>query len=88
MAYPHPFSTNRHPDGSPETPPSASFHLPISPEVLLSLATAPLLFGILATRALANVFQEAGQISEELFRGDRLPILNIPVASSSEEKHD
>lgn len=45
---------------------------------LLSAATVPLLAGLLAQRALAEGLRELGVLSEELFRGDRLPVLHFP----------
>jgi hypothetical protein len=45
--------------------------------ILLSLSTAPFLLALLGSRAITRVLQEAGQASEELFRGDRLPVLKI-----------
>jgi hypothetical protein len=50
-----------------------------SPEVTLmvSLATAPFLLGLLGSRALETLIQELGKASEELFRGDRLPVLPL-----------
>jgi hypothetical protein len=44
----------------------------------VSLATFPVLLGILAAHSLAENLRELGQASEEIFRGDRLPILNFP----------
>jgi len=57
------------------TPPSSSL-LPAG--LLLSLATGPVLVGIVGIKAVSLAVQEFGQWSEELFRGDRLPILNVP----------
>jgi hypothetical protein len=45
--------------------------------ILVSLGAAPLLVGILGARAIATAMQEMGAASEELFRGDRLPVLKI-----------
>jgi hypothetical protein len=55
-------------------------------EILVSLGTTPLLLGILALRAAAVAMQEMGEASEEIFRGDRLPVLKItpPGASDAE----
>ena len=44
----------------------------------LSLATFPILVGLFAVNGLARGLQELGEASEEIFRGDRLPILNFP----------
>jgi hypothetical protein len=50
-------------------------------ELLLSLATGPLLVGLVGQKILNEAMQELGAFSEEIFRGDRLPILNVPPAS-------
>lgn len=51
----------------------------IAPDILISLATAPLLLGLIGGKALAEAIREMGVLSEEIFRGDRLPLLNFPV---------
>jgi hypothetical protein len=57
--------------------------------IWVGLGTAPLLVGLLGARAIAAAMQEMGAASEEIFRGDRLPILKItppdpnPVDSQS-----
>jgi hypothetical protein len=48
-----------------------------SPQIYLSMATPPLLVGIWTATVLSKLLQEWGQISEEVFRGDRLPTLNV-----------
>jgi hypothetical protein len=45
--------------------------------IWVGLGTAPLLAGVLGARAIALAIQELGCASEEVFRGDRLPILKI-----------
>ncbi len=55
----------------------------LSTEVLVGLATAPMLLGLVAAKVLSDAVREAGQLSEEMFRGDRLPLLKIrPVDPS------
>jgi hypothetical protein len=49
--------------------------------LLLSLSTAPLLLVLLGSRALGLMLQEMGQTSEEVFRGDRLPVLKMSPSS-------
>ena len=46
-------------------------------KLLLSLGTAPLLVALVGSKVLATLMQEIGQTTEELFRGDRLPVLKI-----------
>jgi hypothetical protein len=48
-----------------------------SSDILISLATAPLLITLVGGKALAEFMKEVGQASEEIFRGDRLPVLQI-----------
>ena len=50
----------------------------ISSEILLSLATTPLVLGILASRGAGELMSGLGESSEEIFRGDRLPMLKFP----------
>lgn len=71
-------STNRsgaNPPGRDRTP--QSFDLPGNPTLWLSLATIPLLLFLLSAKALFDLMQQLGLASEELFRGDRLPIINL-----------
>jgi hypothetical protein len=50
--------------------------------VWVGLGTAPILVGLLGARAIAAAMQELGAASEEIFRGDRLPILKITPPDS------
>jgi hypothetical protein len=43
----------------------------------LSIATSPFIFSILTLYLLAELLTELGKASEEIFRSDRLPILNF-----------
>ncbi|NJL84053.1 MAG: hypothetical protein HC890_16050 [Chloroflexaceae bacterium] len=47
--------------------------------LILSLATAPFLLGLLALESLLQAANDLGDSSEEIFRGDRLPVLHIPT---------
>jgi len=60
-------------------------NLKISSELLLGLATAPLLVGLLASKALAELMQDIGQSSEEVFRGDRLPVLDFSIIADKSD---
>ncbi len=55
-----------------------------SSDLLLSLATVPVLIGIVGVKVLTTTLRELGEVSEEIFRGDRLPILNSPAAKKAE----
>ena len=46
-------------------------------DILLSLSTAPVLLVLIGSKVAAGLVAELGQASEEVFRGDRLPILKI-----------
>ncbi|MDJ0708195.1 MAG: hypothetical protein QNJ46_33405 [Leptolyngbyaceae cyanobacterium MO_188.B28] len=61
--------------------------LPVSPELLISLATGPMLLGILSAKSLSEFVQQIGVASEEIFRGDRLPVLTMPIPKP-ENNHD
>jgi hypothetical protein len=52
------------------------------PDLLLGAATVPLLLGLVGGKALSKLVQDAGRLSEEVFRGDRLPILTQPPCAS------
>ncbi|MDJ0728419.1 MAG: hypothetical protein QNJ33_00335 [Crocosphaera sp.] len=44
----------------------------------LSLATLPLLAGLVTMKTINQDWLAWGEESEEIFRGDRLPLLNFP----------
>lgn len=54
-------------------------------KLLLSLGTAPLLVALIGGKAIADLMKEIGQTTEELFRGDRLPVLKIVPKDDQEE---
>ena len=49
----------------------------IPSEIALSAATVPVLVGLVSAQVIASAIAEIGAMSEELFRGDRLPILDF-----------
>ncbi len=51
----------------------------------LSCATFPLLLALGALPCLTKTLVELGEMSEEVFRGDRLPVLSFPEAQEGEE---
>ncbi|MBE9100586.1 hypothetical protein IQ267_14175 [filamentous cyanobacterium LEGE 07170] len=53
-------------------------------ELLLSAATVPLLAGLIAARVASEMVMNLSQASEEIFRGDRLPILHFTQSPDSE----
>jgi hypothetical protein len=52
-------------------------------DLLLSLATVPALLALVGAKSLSKTIQDVGVLSEELFRGDRLPLLNMPELRST-----
>lgn len=66
------------PQTSANTQPNANTASLVHPELLLSLAAAPLLLALVGGRVLTKAVQELGVFSEEIFRGDRLPVLHFP----------
>ena len=63
---------------TPATAAVTASQLGIPIDFLLSLATGPMLLGVLSIEAVFSWLQAAGVSSEEVFRGDRLPILHFP----------
>ncbi len=53
-------------------------------ELALGLATLPLLLGIATLALVSRRAQELGEVSEEVFRGDRLPVLPVPEPAPSD----
>lgn len=56
----------------------------VPPSLLLSVATVPMLLALVGGRALTEAMRELGELSEEIFRGDRLPVLHVPSATVAE----
>jgi len=54
----------------------------MNPQVCLSFVTFPLLVGLSLSRPLTEGIIELGRLSEEIFRGDRLPILPFPEVAN------
>lgn len=56
----------------------------IPTDIFLSLAVAPMLLGVLSMQAIGSWLESVGIASEEVFRGDRLPILHFPDTESQD----
>ncbi|MCY7320509.1 MAG: hypothetical protein LH660_01570 [Phormidesmis sp. CAN_BIN36] len=68
----------------------SSFSPTSDPKVLIGLITLPMLVGMVGVRAIAEGLRELGSLSEEIFRGDRLPLLefsNLPTAGRSDTSY-
>ncbi|MGB3695189.1 MAG: hypothetical protein WA865_14835 [Spirulinaceae cyanobacterium] len=59
--------------------------LPINPENVLSFLTMPFLLGVMAADSIAESLIDLGQASEEIFRGDHLPLLHLPPLNEEQE---
>ncbi|MBD2048521.1 hypothetical protein H6F78_23485 [Coleofasciculus sp. FACHB-64] len=57
-----------------------------TPEIWLSLATVPMLLGVLGIKAVSEFLCAIGQNSEEVFRGDRLPVLHVPTPGNTSQE--
>lgn len=57
----------------------------LATDALLSMMTVPLLVGVLGAKVMADAMRGLGQTSEELFRGDRLPLLTISSLLESKD---
>lgn len=56
------------------------------PSLIISITTIPVVALILVARGAARATLELGELSEELFRGDRLPILMFPLEPNDAQK--
>jgi hypothetical protein len=52
----------------------------VSPSILVSLAATPWLLAIVGIQTATGALEQLGLMSEELFRGDRLPVLHLPTS--------
>jgi hypothetical protein len=68
----------------PETPTAQTSQSGIVTEFFVGLATGPVLLGVLSAGAIFSWLQAAGLASEEVFRGDRLPVLHFPESEREE----
>lgn len=62
--------------------PMAKTSSPSPCDVAIALTTIPALAGLIVAKHLQDIMIGLGQSSEEIFRGDRLPILNMPASQS------
>lgn len=60
----------------------------VPPALLLSLATAPVLLGLVGSKIVAETIRDLSLLSEELLRGDRLPVLKFPTAAESDPENE
>jgi len=58
--------------------------LNISSDAQVAALTVPMLLLLVGSKAIAEGLENLGQASEEIFRGDRLPVLNFPIAIDSD----
>ncbi|NJL78916.1 MAG: hypothetical protein HC836_17710 [Richelia sp. RM2_1_2] len=56
----------------------------ISQSVILQAGTVSVLTLVLAEKATREALIAVGQASEELFRGERLPLLDFPTSNSAD----
>ncbi|HIK30592.1 MAG TPA: hypothetical protein IGS17_19345 [Oscillatoriales cyanobacterium M59_W2019_021] len=61
-------------------------HRDLASEWLLSLATTPVLVGLWGARVAGKWLQELSDLSEEIWRGDRLPVLNFPTTEEEDKE--
>lgn len=72
------FTPTNEPSVVQQPTPSATI-APIATSILVSLATTPWLLTIVAIRATEKLLERTGVASEEIFRGDRLPVIHFPT---------
>lgn len=56
----------------------------IDPEILVGLAVVPVLVSMVGVRAIVDGLQKLGSLSEEIFRGDQLPVLDFSTSQTPE----
>jgi hypothetical protein len=56
---------------------SSSSRAVIAPSLLVSIAATPWLAAIVSIQAASGLLEQLGIASEEMFRGDRLPVLHF-----------
>jgi hypothetical protein len=55
---------------------------PIPPALIVSLVAPAWTVAIVSLQSGAKLLEQLGVASEEIFRGDRLPVLHFPVTES------
>jgi hypothetical protein len=60
----------------------------VSPSLLVSIAATPWLVAIVTLNTASGLLEQLGLASEEIFRGDRLPVLHLPVSEASSTDRD
>jgi hypothetical protein len=60
---------------------SSSSNFSPDPNLLISVATLPVLMGLIGGRMMSQTLIDLGRASEEIFRGDRLPVLHFSTAA-------
>ncbi len=55
----------------------------LSPSLLVSFAATPWLAAIVTLNTASELLKQLGLASEEIFRGDRLPVLHLPVSEAA-----
>ncbi len=63
----------------PPTHPPFTGEFAEPPTWLVALATGPVLLGLVGAAVVQDALIELGKQSEELFRGERLPVLDLPL---------
>ncbi len=61
---------------------TAAFSPQVLPSsLLLGALVPPVLLGIMASKTLADILIQVGLITEQAYRGERLPTLNMPTTA-------
>lgn len=62
--------------------------LSIPQQTLLQLSVGPVILALLGGKAAAQLVQAMGEASEEIFRGERLPVLRFPSETESDSSSE
>lgn len=79
------FASSDSPDVSIANAPGAVPHrlTGLPSELMIGALVPPVLLAILVSRALADAMTQVGLMSEQFYRGERLPTLNMPPAAEN-----
>jgi hypothetical protein len=57
-------------------------------ELVTGVGASSLVATLIVGKSLVKTIQDVGVLSEELFRGDRLPVLNFPKETDANQQSD
>ena len=71
------------PGPAPDQPKGLHLSKELPTELVIGALVPPVLLGLLASRLAADVMTQVGLISEQIYRGERLPTLNVMATKTA-----